>query len=302
MKLLSYDVETASYDRGSICAVGWVQLDDDIEIARGYTLINPRCKFCDDMINVHGIHEDDVASAPTFGEYWDSTLAEIMSSSVIVAHNAIFDMSATEQALKYCGITDPGIDYLDSIAITRSYYDLPSYSLPELMKQLGHEYNAHNALEDADAVVVLLRGLCKLTRCPNINYLIAMSGVEIENTLTNNYIPKDAPKIRQAPSYNAGRCRDVVDAVDTKLSGLKFCLTGDMLCMSRPDCEREIRKHGGLPMTSVSKRTDYLVLGSLESFGADYHSTKLKRAEELLQQGCKIQIISPEDLLRMMDE
>lgn len=300
MKLLSYDVETASYARGSICAVGWVQLDDDIEIARGYTLINPQCRFCDQMVNIHGIHQEDVASAPTFGEYWKSTLSELMSTSIVVAHNAIFDMSATEQALKNCGITDPGIDYLDSIAITRSYYDLPSYKLTELMKQLGHEYNAHNALEDADAVVVLLRSLCKLTRCPNINYLIAMSGVEIENTLTNNYIPKEVEK--NLPSYSAERCRETVEAVDMKLSGLKFCLTGDMVCMSRPDCEREIRRHGGLPMTSVSKRTDFLVLGSLESFGAGYRSGKQKRAEELLEQGCKIRIISPEELLRMMDE
>ena len=117
MKFLMYDVETANRDVGSICAVGWACLDGDEVVDSGYSLINPNMHFSPYNTRVHGLTEKDVQNAPTFGEYWESTLKKHMESSVIIAHSAAFDISATEQALKYASIDDPGIDYIDTLPI-----------------------------------------------------------------------------------------------------------------------------------------------------------------------------------------
>ena len=47
-----------------------------------------------------------------------------------------------------------------------------------------------------------------------------------------------------------------------KLKGKSFVLTGSMESMSREEAKNKIRELGGDPSESVSKRTDYVVVGS----------------------------------------
>ena len=60
----------------------------------------------------------------------------------------------------------------------------------------------------------------------------------------------------------------------TPLEGKTFVLTGELKTMTRPEAEAKIRTLGGNPTTSVSKKTDYVVVG--ESPGS-----KFTKAEKL---------------------
>ena len=118
MRILIYDVETArTKDIGSICSVGWILLDNDRIAEEGYSLINPHCPFSNVNSKIHGIKAADVQDAPCFADYWEQKLGTLMKSSLVVAHSANFDLSATEQALYEANITDTGIDYLDTIPV-----------------------------------------------------------------------------------------------------------------------------------------------------------------------------------------
>jgi DNA ligase (NAD+) len=65
------------------------------------------------------------------------------------------------------------------------------------------------------------------------------------------------------------------EIVGKKLQGFTFVITGTLESMSRTEAEKEIRLQGGHPTNSVSKQTDYLIVGR------EPGSSKLERAKEL---------------------
>ncbi|MBC7427887.1 MAG: NAD-dependent DNA ligase LigA [Bacteriovorax sp.] len=81
----------------------------------------------------------------------------------------------------------------------------------------------------------------------------------------------------------------VEETRETKVSGLKICITG-ALSEKRPVIEDMIREGGGIVVSSVSKNTDILVTNE-----TDPSSSKFKKALEL-----KIKTITEEQLLNLL--
>ena len=90
----------------------------------------------------------------------------------------------------------------------------------------------------------------------------------------------------KALGLNFAREEDAVQG--TALTGLTFCITGTLEGMSRSDAESLIESNGGKPVSSVSKKTSYLLMG------ADAGS-KERKAREL-----GVPIISLEELKDMI--
>ena len=80
------------------------------------------------------------------------------------------------------------------------------------------------------------------------------------------------------------------EARGSALAGLTFCITGTLEGMSRSEAESFIESYGGKPVSSVSKKTSYLLMG------ADAGS-KERKAREL-----GVPIISLEELKAMVGE
>lgn len=75
----------------------------------------------------------------------------------------------------------------------------------------------------------------------------------------------------------------------SKLIGKTFVITGTLEGMTRSDAENVIKSHGGRPGSSVSKNTDYLVIGSEPG-------SKLKKAKEL-----GVKIIDEKEFLKLIE-
>ena len=301
MRILLYDVETAQMKNvGSICAVGWQLLDNDNVINKGYSLINPHCAFSKTNIAIHGITAEDVKDAPCFAEYWESTLKGMMTSSLVIAHSAGFDLSATEQALYLAGVKDPGIFYLDSLALIKALVNSSSYKLCDLAAKIGYEYQAHNAAEDVEALARILLYLKDYFKMEDLASLIIRSPIRAEHTKTNAFVPYD---IEPGALFTARtHCREEVEVQDGKLAGLRICITGDIDGYERADLEKMIMIHGGRATGAVSGKTDYLVVGVYPDYGPGFVSGKQKKAMELIEQGGKIRILSPDEFFLLIGE
>jgi len=82
-----------------------------------------------------------------------------------------------------------------------------------------------------------------------------------------------------------------VEEARRPLEGLTFVITGTLPSLSREEAKALIERHGGKVTSSVSRKTDYLVVG--EAPGA----TKYNKAREL-----GVPMIDEAELLRMIRE
>jgi len=79
------------------------------------------------------------------------------------------------------------------------------------------------------------------------------------------------------------------EKVGKNLAGKKFVITGTLSALSRSEAERKIRLLGGQPASSVSKQTDYLVIGE---------EPGLKKLEEAKKLG--VRTISEKEFLEII--
>jgi NAD-dependent DNA ligase len=75
-------------------------------------------------------------------------------------------------------------------------------------------------------------------------------------------------------------------------------LTGTFNHGSRSDVQAFIEKNGGIVLKGVTRKCDYVVVGSLgsESYSMGNYGTKVKEAMELQAKGIPIQIAAEDEL------
>jgi NAD-dependent DNA ligase len=83
------------------------------------------------------------------------------------------------------------------------------------------------------------------------------------------------------------------DVQEMTFSGRGFCLTGDFIYGPREVCEGACAMRGGIVKSSPSKKTHYVVVGSLGSPAWKFGSfgTKIQKAIELKQAGAPLLIV-----------
>jgi NAD-dependent DNA ligase len=93
---------------------------------------------------------------------------------------------------------------------------------------------------------------------------------------------------------------DEIDAID--FLGHTFCLTGNFLLGLKDVCELKIKNRGGLVSSSITKKLDYLVIGSLGSdqWKHGNYGTKVQKAMEYKLDGIPIKIIHEETLSKFL--
>ncbi len=159
-RFIAFDVETPNYRNNRMSAIGITVIEDSNIVDEYYSLINPETHFDRFNIQLTGISEETVADAPTFPEVWEE-IEPIMSSGLLVAHNAVFDMSVLKKCLRDYDIDwKPYIRYVCTVQTGRRLLPGISHRLNDMCGYYGIDLEHHHAASDSRACgEILLRYL-----------------------------------------------------------------------------------------------------------------------------------------------
>ncbi len=151
-----FDVETPNRQNNRMSAIGISVIEDGAITEEFFSYVNPETSF--DLFNTQltGIDADIVADAPTFPELW-GRIEPLMSSGILTAHNAVFDLSV----LKHC-LQDYGIQwkstarYCCTVQMGRRLLPGISHKLNVLCEHYGIALDHHQADSDSHACAEIL--------------------------------------------------------------------------------------------------------------------------------------------------
>ena len=157
------DLETTggSSEFEAITEIGAVKYRGGEEIGRFATLVNPQRAIPPFITVLTGITDSMVASAPTIDETLGSLL-EFIGDSVLVAHNARFDVGFVNAALVRAGRERLSSRVLDTVSLARRLVgaDVDNCKLATLAASLGLAHQpSHRAINDVLATGDLLHYL-----------------------------------------------------------------------------------------------------------------------------------------------
>ena len=309
MKFTAIDFETANADRGSVCAVGLVMVENGEVVDRLRQLIRPDpLNFDPFNVSIHGISVADVANAPTFSEFWPSLWSRV--SGPLVAHNAAFDMSVLRRALDQFGVQYPETDYFCTRVISRIVWpEHPTYALDHIARAVGISFVHHDAAEDARACALIAIMACRQLNVPTLYGLQDGCGLRVGRLFAGGYCPCGGPHTANSLPHNRLKlcAADITPSglshdEHTPCCGMAFVFTGAMSSMPRKDAMQAVVDRGGICHDIVKSDTDYLVLGQEGFIGyqAGHKSSKMKKAEEMRSKGMPIEILSESDFIGML--
>lgn len=266
---LAIDFETANNKRISACSFGYSLFTVDEELSSGKYLINPpeEEKFSPINTRIHGLRKTDVENALNFKDLWQRHLSSLFKNHVVILHNSSMDLSVLKSCFEYYDIKDFDFLYFDTMSIAKKF-DLPQ-KLDSLSSHLGLYFSSsHNPEEDAVA-------------CGRVFSKLAKGGLYISDNAKR--LTYEEPKTKSiTPKFNPSDNFNVLisygindnDILDVDFNGKSIVVTGD-LSIDREIAHSFIIERGGVIKSSISTKTDYVIVGQ------DFGPSKINKVGEL---------------------
>lgn len=149
------DLETTGFSpvTEKITEIGIMKLKDGEVIDKFSTFVNPEKPIPQRVVEVTNITDDMVKDAETIDKIFPEIL-DFINGSVLVAHNADFDINFLKHNAKVLGYNFD-FTYIDTLSLAHEIFpDFKSYKLGRIAKNLGIKVEvAHRALDDVDTTV-----------------------------------------------------------------------------------------------------------------------------------------------------
>ncbi|MDP4181538.1 MAG: DNA polymerase III subunit alpha [Bacillota bacterium] len=149
------DLETTGFSpiTEKITEIGIMKLKDGKVIDQFSCFVNPEKPIPARVVEVTGITDHMVQDAETIEKVFPKIL-EFIEGSILVAHNADFDIGFLKHNAKALGYNFD-FTYLDTLSLAKELFpDYKTYKLGRIAKNLGIKVEvAHRALDDVDTTV-----------------------------------------------------------------------------------------------------------------------------------------------------
>jgi DNA polymerase III epsilon subunit family exonuclease len=195
----TFDVETTgleTYLGNRMCEIGLSKFCGSEELGAYSSLVNPKRSIPEDIIEIHGITDEMVKYAPGFEVIADKVL-EFIQGTVLVAHNAEFDLGFIVKHLHRAKFTIPNNPVVDTLIIARDHFNFPNNCLETIAKSLeiGVEGN-HRALKDAEITKGVFQHFLTKLKVETLKELLDLQGGSIPFPEIEEVIP--SPLVAEA--------------------------------------------------------------------------------------------------------
>ena len=160
------DLETTglSFRTEKITEVGIMKIKDGEVIDEFSCFVNPEKPIPQKVVEVTNITDDMVKDAETIDKVFPKIL-EFVGDSILVAHNADFDIGFLKYNAKELGYTLDNT-YIDTLRLAKDLFpDFKKYKLGIIADKLGITVEvAHRALDDVDTTVKVFNVMIKMLK------------------------------------------------------------------------------------------------------------------------------------------
>lgn len=256
------DLETTgfSFRTEKITEVGIMKVKDGEVIDEFSCFVNPEKPIPQRVVEVTNITDDMVKDAETIDKVMPKIL-EFVGDSVLVAHNADFDIGFLKYNAQNLGLKLENT-YLDTLRLAKDLFpDYKKYKLGKIAENLGIKVEvAHRALDDVDTTVKVLNVMLKMLKD---------KGVETLDDITKK-VAGDAD-FKKLPTYHA-----IILA--TNYVGLKNLYK--LVSISHLDY---FYKKPRILKSMYKKYSEGLILGSACEAGELYQAIEMGKSDEEIE-------------------
>lgn len=159
-QFIVFDVETPNRANSRMSAIGITVVTDGQITGGFYSPVNPETHFDAFNTQLTGISAETVRDAPNFAALWPE-IEPVLSSGLLVAHNAVFDLSVLRHCLHDYQIAwRPYVRYLCTVQMGRRLLPDMRHNLDVMCRYYGIALDHHQAASDSRACAeILLRYL-----------------------------------------------------------------------------------------------------------------------------------------------
>lgn len=262
--VLALDFETANQNRAA-CSLGVVRMVNDEEIYREHFLIDPEDSFEDTSIWVHGITPQQVWRAPHFPQVIEEVFRNISPTTMLLAHNAKFDMNVLHKGLGRYEVRAKSVPFLCSVKLGEAFFsDVPSCNLAALSQKLSYDLQHHDALSDAIGSLTVLK---------HMGERLKLQGESLEAFTHRKGIRHGMVGSRELTHVKsaAGKLYVLPQAMghhQQSLAGTSFCFAGDLTYWNKKQAEKLVTDRGAVLKNRMSRQVDYFVIGNRGFFSS----------------------------------
>ena len=280
------DLETTglspNYD--SIIEIGIIKVKENKIVDKYNSLINPGFLINEYITSITGITNEMLKGKPKIIDLKKEAL-NFIGNDVLVGHNISFDVSFLQKGFN----EELKNEYIDTLQFCRKLFkELSHHRLTDMSNYLEISRNEHRSMSDC---------LCTKELYDCIKEKMKNNGLEINDIFAKkNYSSKNIDIHAIKP--------DNIEIDEDNFFYNKHCVfTGKLEKMIRKDAMQLVVNVGGILDNSVTKKTNYLILGNNDYCSSikDGKSSKHKKAEKYKLEGQDIEIIDEDTFYNLFN-
>ena len=280
------DLETTglspNYD--SIIEIGIIKVKENKIVDKYNSLINPGFLINEYITSITGITNEMLKGKPKIIDLKKEVL-NFIGTDVLVGHNISFDVSFLQKGFN----EELKNEYIDTLQFCRKLFkELSHHRLTDMSNYLEISRNEHRSMSDC---------LCTKELYDFIKEKMKNNGLEINDIFAKrNYSSKNIDIHAIKP--------DNIEIDEDNFFYNKHCVfTGKLEKMIRKDAMQLVVNVGGILDNSVTKKTNYLILGNNDYCSSikDGKSSKHKKAEKYKLEGQDIEIIDEDTFYNLFN-